>query len=593
MTTGPVACWIEIESTDGTKYGAIQHVIGWTSTAELSKAGKINFSVAATDPKAKIIQPKRVARCYAIIDDAITEIGAGIIDRVQYQIGINASTISCAGDDLLRELTYRSVHELQVYVETKAMPTKVWQFDGPSTYDDLTLTYDGTAPDGNQTTHEAFDLAATDSFLFIGYSEPFNVIYTVMGSDYYNLVESSMGYGYSTGIDPDDDWVQFRALDDEVVDVDGIPWNAALIGGTAATLFERPGTAWISQTINSTDAYWVRIDPSANVAPVDIKTWVLGIRGPSPTDVADVMAFAPSPAWDNWDAGTVTAGVYASTTDGVYASFSGETVLSALTKIAQRSGENFRLGPSRQLHWLRTLDADSGVTAVTGGSSIAINDNPNVCSIVSAEKIYDTYDLVTRVYPYGAGNGKARVTLINADFAVGAGYAINTAENYIESQSGTTDYGARAGTAEYGVIERVIAFKDARSISDTLSDTAEACNELAKLAYNWLRRHDHIAEYYKLSLVGCDQILQVGTTIRVEHREIRNGLIALQISGSYIILSASHTFSNGRIYTASIDIGTNDSVPATDNEIMASLIEQGTIYEAHPQPIDANTVRVI
>ena len=44
-----------------------------------------------------------------------------------------------------------------------------------------------------------------------------------------------------------------------------------------------------------------------------------GIRGPSPTDVADVMAFAPSPPdGDNWDAGTVTAGVYISTTDGVY-----------------------------------------------------------------------------------------------------------------------------------------------------------------------------------------------------------------------------------------------------------------------------------
>ena len=27
-----------------------------------------------------------------------------------------------------------------------------------------------------------------------------------------------------------------------------------------------------------------------------------------------------------------------------------------------------------------------------------------------------------------------------------------------------------------------MAFKDARSISDTLPDTAEACNELAKLA---------------------------------------------------------------------------------------------------------------
>ena len=43
--------------------------------------------------------------------------------------------------------------------------------------------------------------------------------------------------------------------------------------------------------------------------------------------------------------------------------------------------------------------------------------------------------------------------------------------------------------------------------------------------------------------------------------------------------------------TGSIDISTNDSVPATDNEIIASLIEQGTIYEAHPQPIDRKPVR--
>ena len=48
------------------------------------------------------------------------EIGAGIIDRVQYQVGTNASTISCAGDDLLRELTYRSVHELRSICRNKS-----------------------------------------------------------------------------------------------------------------------------------------------------------------------------------------------------------------------------------------------------------------------------------------------------------------------------------------------------------------------------------------------------------------------------------------------------------------------------------------
>lgn len=591
--SGPVTCWIDIEHpTTGSKYAIIENVISWTSTALLSKAGKISFSVAADDPKAKAITPKRVARCYAIIDGAITEIGAGIIDKVQWRVGADQTTITCTGDDLLRELTYRSVHDLEIYTETRVMPTKVFQFDGPSTYDDLTDTYDGTVPNGNTSTHEPFDLAATDSFLLIGYSDPFNVIYTTMGPDYYNLVESSTGYGYSDGTtSPDDDWPQFRALVDNV-SVDGIPWPASLIDTEVSTLFERPGTAWQSQTINSVNAYWVRFDPSANISAVDIRSFVLGIREPSTSDVTNIMAYAPT-AWSSWSAGTVDPGVYASTTDGTYAIFAGETVLSALTKVAERSGENFRLGPSRQLHWLQDTNTESGVRAVTGTNSVAINSNANVCTIVSLEKIFDTYDLVTRVYPYGAGNGKARVTLINSDFDVGTGYSLNATANYIESTGGTTDYGASRGTTEYGLIERVMSFKDARSVSDTLPETAEACNQLAKLALNWLQRHDHFAQFYRLTVVGLEQIVKVGTTIKVDYREYRDGVATLTVSGDYIILSATHTFSNGRIYTVSLDIGTIDSLPDTDAEVMASMIENGMIYEAHPQPIDANTVRII
>jgi hypothetical protein len=203
--------------------------------------------------------------------------------------------------------------------------------------------------------------------------------------------------------------------------------------------------------------------------------------------------------------------------------------------------------------------------------------------------IEDTYDLVTRIYPYGAGNGAARVSLVNATLTMPTDYTmVAGTANYIQSNGTVT---AGQGTANYGVIERVLSFKDARSVTDQTYDTEEACNELAQLALNWLQRHDGIKEYYRLTVVGLSRVLQVGTTIRVIYRETMNGVVTLDIDGNYLILSETHAYSGGRLYTVSLDIGETDAWPATDEEVIADMIEQGTIYEAHPQPVAADMIR--
>ena len=118
----------------------------------------------------------------------------------------------------------------------KQMPTKVWQFDGPSTHGRFDAHLRWQAPDGEPDNgHEAFDLAATDSFLFIGYRSRLTSFIPSWGLTITTSSDRAC-YGYRYRHRPDNDWVQFRALDDEVVDVDGIPWNAAQ--STAATLFD-------------------------------------------------------------------------------------------------------------------------------------------------------------------------------------------------------------------------------------------------------------------------------------------------------------------------------------------------------------------
>jgi len=118
---------------------------------------------------------------------------------------------------------------------------------------------------------------------------------------------------------------------------------------------------------------------------------------------ADIIALAQA----GWTLDTVTG--YNSTSADVYAAFAGESVLEAFVKVSEKIGEHFRLGTGRKLVWLRTDQTSSGIKAIQGMSPESTN--ANACIITDLSIIEQSYDLVTRVYPYGAGNGDARVTL--------------------------------------------------------------------------------------------------------------------------------------------------------------------------------------
>lgn len=588
MADNPVQCWVDVEHpATGAKlgHGPLRAVVGWQSTAKLSQAGSFSLTLSGADPQLALIAPKNVVRCWAIVAGAQAEIGAGIIDRVEWNAG---GQVVVSGPDLLGELAYRSVHDLELFSETLHTPVRVLLWNGAS-FDDLTDCYDDhytLKPDGSPTA-DSVDLAASNSFLLVGYSAPYNTIYTYQGySGGYNSVAGKLAYGYSTNpaLLIDGAWPEFPAIYDEAITYD-IPWDTSTAGanGPTVTLMQR-NPVWAAATYDGTSAYWIRFDPDADLDAVNIEEFVIGVRDRLAADVGAIMAYAPS-AWSGWDA-SVGGYIKDRTADGTMAAFAGELVLSALIKLTKSSGESFRLGAGRTLEWLQSDGTagsfeSAGIRATNNTGSARQAANPLTCLIVSLTQTQDTNDLVTRVYPYGAGSGPGRVSLVNATLTMPTGYTLHAADNYIVCD--TPDAANR--------IERVLAFKDVAPFDALTADTEETCNALAQAALTWLQRHSSTQRYYRLEVAGLKELVKVGTTIHVTYRETYDGRVTLNIDEDLIVLGATHSFRAGAVYTTSLDVGTSDAWPATDAEILADMVEQGTIYESHPQPVSARMVK--
>jgi hypothetical protein len=102
--------WIEISSATGTRTGRIDNALYWRHTARLDRAGTFEFAIPAADAKSTLIVNQQRVFCYGLVNGVITEIGAGIVERiVTQQNGTNPAVTVVSGDDVLREL---AIHEI-------------------------------------------------------------------------------------------------------------------------------------------------------------------------------------------------------------------------------------------------------------------------------------------------------------------------------------------------------------------------------------------------------------------------------------------------------------------------------------------------
>ena len=93
--------------------GPITSATGWQSTTRMDRAGTFSFEIPASDAKASLIEPLRIVRCYALVGGAWTEVGAGIVERIETAIDDDGGvTLRVSGADLVGLLATVTVDKM-------------------------------------------------------------------------------------------------------------------------------------------------------------------------------------------------------------------------------------------------------------------------------------------------------------------------------------------------------------------------------------------------------------------------------------------------------------------------------------------------
>lgn len=266
--------------------------------------------------------------------------------------------------------------------------------------------------------------------------------------------------------------------------------------------------------------------------------------------------------------------------------FKWESVLEALNVVSGFTGEHFRLDEStdRAIKWLGPPSgfSSSGVRAVTNADPSAAAGNANVCLIDYIERACDSWDLVNRLYPFGAlvfDGSDDEVYGINLDAATewpdgtaittnphtidGVEYEINTASRYVQSNTSI-------GT--WGILERKHDFPTIGPDTDSGITGTMARNQLLAAAIERLRNYSQPQEAYNLIVVGLQTVLYPGQTIRVQARKYIDGERPIDIDADLIILESSPEFTNRGIGATALTVSTVAQWPITQERLFAQLI---------------------
>lgn len=267
---------------------------------------------------------------------------------------------------------------------------------------------------------------------------------------------------------------------------------------------------------------------------------------------------------------------FSTTGSPLYGQYSGESALTALIMAAQKTGEHWRIATdgTRKIVWLRTSTPNHNLRAIpTAGEPVAAESNPNICYIQAFQEDVDAYRMITRIYPWGAGDGDMRLSLYSSNRTAPTGFTVDVDANWIESNNAVAAIGKSIGLH--------IRFQDIRPISNTSADTTAAANQLFDAALAYLQRHDFAADLktYKLRVIQLPPNVNVGEIITVEYQD--QGFV---IDGEQMVILAIRTrIDSSGARTSDLTVsGVARWQEDVSREVVAGM-EQGKLFTAHPQ----------
>ena len=466
--------WIDIESAAGAQLGEGPIVTAqfWESNNPLDRCGRFSFSLPAHSARADLCQTKRIARCYTSINNVVTLVGAGVIDKVAVKTGRDGKMrLDVSGDTIGRLLTYRQVGALAI--DDGA--------DGP----DVTGPADiiATAPAG-----WSLD---TDR----GFNATFKSIQHTFESEttlaaFVRLAEITGEHFYITAAKK-------------------VVWirRAGSVKLTHGGVTAGPFTA--GETVTG------------------------GTSGATAT-------FRQTGAGNDW--------IYAEDASGRFVA--GETVTGGT------SGASIVV----------TVAYNPYLTlrAVQGGDGPSLDSETGLCIVDSVEREEDSYDLVTRVYPHGVGDGDAQIDLSTSTWTK-TGYTIDTTNNYIKRD---------AAEVSYGQIDRSISWKDIAD-ADTLAETT----------YEYLVEHSYPYFAYKVNLSKLDTALLPGEYLHIiYHRWIDQSYHAVNIDAQLVVLETRDRIDNRGFRTVGVKVANLPRWPISDAVMLVNKVKTARDSYTYEQP---------
>ena len=598
--------WIDIETSDGNKLGSgpITTATNWEHTPRLDAAGTFSFTMPASDPKAALLQHKRVVRCRAIVNGTVTDLGAGVIDEISVNVG-DPTMLDVSGPDIMQELATRTVGRLaiceQAWVDLNDPARSMVGWYRNSVQDGQTVANEDIlipeAHDGNLGTYAEIYLRSERvgypeacTWLYVGHDARFDAVAMHISKGNTND-NTPLRLQYYNG----EDWVALSHTDGTAVD--GRTWAQS-----GNITFNRPAD-WARYTAayGGGDWFWVRmtvvrVPPSDPSGTSYVKLNEVRVYADVPTTdgINQIMAHAPS---------TWTRSGYPATASEKYIEYDGESVLQALIMLTEQGGqsggaparEHFRLGAGRAVDWLGTSAPSSGLRAVRAGNAIAAEGAGELCLIESLQERRDASEAVTRIYPWSQDGINLALTTRSAP----TGYTFSRGGNYLQHN---------AGAGALGLIEAWVRFTDvSMQQSDSYTEhPVMTSNALFDRALEYLRTHGEAQRFYDLSVVQFPKLLRPGETIDVVYHDYVDGYHAVDIDTVALgtplhILAPTIRITPEGVGTIALEVATIDRPAQSDASVLANTVRDvqrmsGTVSNVTTQIIsgdvggDADTV---
>ena len=252
----------------------------------------------------------------------------------------------------------------------------------------------------------------------------------------------------------------------------------------------------------------------------------------------------------------------------VYYQFNGSSVLNALTKLAELSDSHFYLSGEREVTFQTGFDA-SGIRAVEA-PLVQPEEMDNVSFLANFALEEESYDRISRIYPYGHGTRGAALNLSSTTRTAPAGYTLDKANNFLRHDATETEYDRDERLIQWYDIEPLDADDDDVS---TPAEVEAAANQLFDRALAELSRRIYAKQTYKLALAFCPLSLRPLQNLRCVFRRALDGRNVVNVNQLLNILEATTDIDEEGLRTTGLTVAVVDRYPERETNPIVQLFQ--------------------